>query len=241
MATVPSWWLKADLHGSDLHVLTSDDRRRLLHWVLRRRSPARFGISELEAALGGVGSIGMNLSDDSLLAGMAMGDGAAAAAFVRRYQPRVYGLALTIVGSTAVAEEVAQEAFLRIWRSATAYDPRRGQVGTWVLTITRNLAIDALRLRGNHEQPIEPQALMETLLSREGRESRSTHVEDREQLRSALRALPPEQGRLIVLFVVYGLTAQETADLEGIPLGTAKTRIRRGIAKLREALGVSGG
>jgi RNA polymerase sigma-70 factor (ECF subfamily) len=173
-----------------------------------------------------------------------MGDGAAAAAFVRRYQPRVYGLALTIVGSNAVAEEVAQEAFLRIWRSATAYDPRRGQVGTWVLTITRNLAIDALRLRGNHEQPMEPQALqalMEALLSREGRESRSTHVEDREQLRSALGALPPEQGRLIVLFVVYGLTAQETADLEGIPLGTAKTRIRRGIAKLREALEVSGG
>jgi RNA polymerase sigma factor (sigma-70 family) len=244
MATVPSWWLKADLHGSDLHVLTPDDRTRLLHWVLRCRSPARFGIGELEAAVGEVGSIGMNLSDDSLLAGMAMGDGAAAAAFVRRYQPRVYGLARTIVGSNAVAEEVAQEAFLRIWRSAAAYDARRGQVGTWVLTITRNLAIDALRLRGNHEQPVEPQALqalIEALLSREGRESRSTHVEDREQLRSALCALPPEQGRLIVLFVVYGLTAQETADLEGVPLGTAKTRIRRGIAKLREALGVSGG
>jgi RNA polymerase sigma factor (sigma-70 family) len=183
----------------------------------------------------------MNLSDDSLLAGMAMDDAAAAAAFVRRYQPRVYGLALTIVGSNAIAEEVAQEAFLRIWRSAAAYDARRGQVGTWVLTITRNLAIDALRLRGNHEQPIEPQALMETLLSREERESRSTQIEDREQLRSALRALPPEQVRLIVLFAVYGLTAQETADLEGIPLGTAKTRIRRGIAKLREALGVSRG
>jgi RNA polymerase sigma factor (sigma-70 family) len=200
-----------------------------------------FRIGEPEAALGDVGSIGVNLSDDSLLAGMAMGDAAAAAAFVRRYQPRVYGLALTIVRSNTVAEEVAQEAFLRIWRSATAYDARRGQVGTWVLTITRNLAIDALRLRGNHEQPLEPQALTETLLSREERESRITHIEDKEHLRSALHALPPEQGRLIVLFVVYGLTAQETADLEGIPLGTAKTRIRRGIAKLREALEVSGG
>ena len=70
----------------------------------------------------------MNLSDDSLLAGMAMGDAAAAAAFVRRYQPRVYGMALTIVGSTTVAEEVAQEAFLRIWRNLGADDhtqPRR--------------------------------------------------------------------------------------------------------------------
>jgi RNA polymerase sigma factor (sigma-70 family) len=67
------------------------------------------------------------------------------------------------------------------------------------------------------------------------------HVEDREQLRIALRALPPKQGRRIVLLVFYGLTAKETAELEGIPLGTAKTRIRRGIAKLRAALGVGGG
>jgi RNA polymerase sigma factor (sigma-70 family) len=185
--------------------------------------------------------LGVNLSDDSLLAGVAMGDADAAAAFVRRYQPRVYGLALTIVRSTAVAEEVAQEAFLRIWRNAAAYDARRGQVATWVLTITRNLAIDALRLRSEHEQPIDPDALMGTLLSREARESSGTHVEDKEQLRTALRALPPEQGRLVVLSVFYGLTAKETADLEGIPLGTAKTRIRRGIAKLRTALGVRGG
>jgi len=178
----------------------------------------------------------MNLSDDSLLAGMAMGDAAAAADFVRRYQSRVYALALAIVRSSAVAEEVAQEAFLRIWRNAAAYDARRGKVATWVLAITRNLAIDALRLRG--EQPIDPHVLMGTLLSREEGELRRPQPADSEPLRSALRALPPEQGRLIVLSVFYGLTAKEAADMEGIPLGTAKTRIRRGIAKLREALGV---
>ena len=99
-----------------------------------------------------------------------------------------------------------------------------------MLTITRNLAIDALRLRGNHEQPIEPQALMETLPSREERESTSTHVEDRSSSGAHCMRFS-EQVRLIVLFVVYGLTAKETADLEGIPLGTAKTRIRRGTAK----------
>src|SRR6266511_2985073 len=181
----------------------------------------------------------MSLSDDSLLAGMAMGDADATAAFVRRYQPRVYALARAIVGSTAVAEEVAQEAFLRVWRNAAAYDARRGRVATWVLTITRNLAIDTLRLRG--EQPVDPHVLAGTLLSREEGEAGRPQPVDREHLRSALRALPPEQGRLIVLSVFYGLTARETADMEGIPLGTAKTRIRRGIAKLREALGVSGG
>jgi RNA polymerase sigma factor (sigma-70 family) len=180
------------------------------------------------------------LSDESLLVGMACGNTDAAAAFVQRYQGRVYGLALTIVGSAAVAEEVAQEVFLRIWRNAGAYDARRGRVATWVLTITRNLAIDTLRLRG--EKPIDPHALVGALVSREGveQDSAGTRYEDREQLRTLLRELPPEQSRLIVLSVFYGLTAKETAEREGIPLGTAKTRIRRGLAKLREALGVRG-
>jgi RNA polymerase sigma-70 factor (ECF subfamily) len=179
----------------------------------------------------------VDLSDESILAGMALGDPDAAAVFVRRYQARVYGLALTIVGSAAVAEEVAQEAFLRVWRNAAVYDARRGRVATWVLTIARNLAIDALRLRG--EQPIDPHALMGTLISRE--EGESAGFDDKEPLRNAVRALPPEQSRLIVLSVFYGLTAKETAEVEGIPLGTAKTRIRRGLAKLRETLGVGGG
>jgi RNA polymerase sigma factor (sigma-70 family) len=182
--------------------------------------------------------MGVELSDESLLAGMALGDADAATAFVRRYQARVYGLALSIVASSAVAEEVAQEAFLRIWRNAAAYDARRGQVATWVLTITRNLAIDALRLRG--ERPVDPHVLMGTLLSREERDPGRAPRVDSEQLRSALRALPPEQGRLVVLSAFFGLTAKEAADMEGIPLGTAKTRIRRGIAKLRQALGVPG-
>jgi RNA polymerase sigma factor (sigma-70 family) len=87
----------------------------------------------------------MGVSDDeALLAGMAAGDAQAAAAFVRRYQARVYGLALTVVGLPAVAEEVAQEAFVRAWRFAGGYDPRRGAVATWLLTITRNAAVDVL-------------------------------------------------------------------------------------------------
>jgi RNA polymerase sigma factor (sigma-70 family) len=184
------------------------------------------------------GAMDVDLSDESILAGMALGDPDAATVFVRRYQARVYGLALTIVGSAAVAEEVAQEAFLRVWRNAAAYDARRGRVATWVLTIARNLAIDALRLRG--EQPIDPHALMGTLISREENAPGAARF-DVEPLRNAVRALPPEQARPIVLSVFFGLTAKEAAELEGIPLGTAKTRIRRGLAKLRETLGVGGG
>lgn len=176
------------------------------------------------------------LSDESLLAGMASGDAEAAAVFVRRYQARVYGLAYTIVGSRSTAEEVAQEAFLRVWRHAPAYDPRRGRVPTWVLTITRNLAIDALRLRA--DRPVDPHVLLDTLAHREENAETGNDYPDRERLRNALRALPPEQSKPIVLSVFYGLTAKEIARQEGIPLGTAKTRIRRGLARLRQALGV---
>src|SRR3954463_11423637 len=94
-----------------------------------------------------LGSRTDELSDESLLAGLGAGDRRAAAAFVRRFERRVYGLALTVVGDRVLAEDVAQGALTRAWRHAQAYDPRRGSVATWLLTITRNLAVDAVRLR----------------------------------------------------------------------------------------------
>src|ERR1700690_2385333 len=86
-------------------------------------------------------------TDEALLAGMAMGDQAAAVVFVRRYQRRVFGLAYSMTSDASVAEEVAQEALIRVWRHAPVFDHRRGSVTSWVLTITRNLTIDALRMR----------------------------------------------------------------------------------------------
>ena len=177
------------------------------------------------------------LSDESLLTGMAAGDAETAAIFVRRYQARVFGLAVALVGSSAIAEEVAQEAFLRAWRHADAYDPRKGRAITWLLTITRNLAVDAMRLRG--ERPVDPHLLLSRLTTSEQADQPSVTYEDAEELREALRTLPPEQSTPIVLSVFYGLTAVEIADREQIPLATAKTRLRRGLAKLREALGVT--
>jgi RNA polymerase sigma-70 factor (ECF subfamily) len=84
----------------------------------------------------------MALSDESLIAGMSSGDANALAALVRRYQARVYGLALRVVEDSGLAEEVAQDAFMRAWRYAATYDARRGRVGSWLLTITRNLSVD---------------------------------------------------------------------------------------------------
>jgi RNA polymerase sigma-70 factor (ECF subfamily) len=180
----------------------------------------------------------MGASDEALLAGMASGDPAAATVFVRRHQARVFGLALTVVGQPAVAEEVAQEAFARAWRFAGAYDARRGRAITWLLTITRNLAIDTVRV--SHERPVDPQVLLGLLGSGESEATRD-RVEDVEWIRAALRQLPRAQAVAVVLAAFYGLTAQEIADRDGIPLGTAKTRIRLGLARLRDQLEVPDG
>lgn len=180
------------------------------------------------------------LSDESLLAGMSVGDRDAAAAFVRRYQARVYGLALTVVGIPALSEEVAQEAFVKAWRYAAAYDARRGPVAAWLLTITRNAAIDTVRYR--RETPMDPEVLTRALLDDRDRQAEpADRVAASEQVRTALQALPDDQRRAVVLMTFYGLTARDIAERDGIPLGTVKSRVRRGLAAMRERLGASDG
>lgn len=184
----------------------------------------------------------MGATDDGLVAGMAAGDPDAAAAFVRRYQSRVFGLALTIVGVPAVAEEVAQEAFVRAWRFAGGYDPRRGAAAGWLLAIARNAAIDAVRLA--RDQPYDPDVLIALVDRADGGQPDGDppdHLADVDRIRTAMRPLPQEQKVAVVLASVYGLTAREIAEREGIPLGTAKTRIRLGLARLREHLEVNDG
>lgn len=180
------------------------------------------------------------LSDESLLAGMAVGDADAAAAFVRRYQARVYGLALTVVGVPAQAEEVAQETFVKVWRHAAAYDARRGPVVTWLLTITRNAAIDAVRYR--REVPMDPDLLISTLLAgRDHRAGPEDPAADADQVRLALGTLPLDQSRAVVLMTFYGFTARDIAEREGVPVGTVKSRVRRGLVALRARLGATDG
>src|SRR5688500_17823167 len=109
----------------------------------------------LVAPRAGAGSIAImgssaapgELSDEALLAGLTFGDAEAGRLFIGRFQSRVFGLALSILHDPVLAEDIAQEAFLRAWRHGPTYDPRRGTVAAWLLRITRNLAIDALRLR----------------------------------------------------------------------------------------------
>jgi RNA polymerase sigma-70 factor (ECF subfamily) len=176
------------------------------------------------------------LPDDALLAGLADGDRDASVAFVRRFQQRVFGLALAITSDRALAEDVAQETFVRVWKAAPTYDGRRGSVTTWLLTIARNVAIDAVRMR--RAIPADPSSLVNLLPSSTigtPDETALTHRE-REQVRRALVGLPDPQRRAIVLATVGGLTASEISDVEGIPLGTAKTRIRTAMHTLRAKL-----
>lgn len=173
------------------------------------------------------------LSDETLLAGMAQGDQGAASAFVRRYQARVFGMALTIVGAPAVAEEVSQEAFLKAWRHAATYDPRRGRVSTWLLTITRNAAVDAVRYR--HEAPMDPDLLSAVLAPND---TAASSVDESLTLRDAVAELPLEQRRPILMMAFQGLTAQEIATRNHVPLGTVKSRVRSGLRQLRTTMGV---
>src|SRR6266496_1340302 len=108
--------------------------------------------------MAGTGPVVRELSDEALLAGLGSGDPDAAAAFVDRFQRRVFGMTLAILRDRQAAEEAAQEAFVRAWRHAAAYDPRRGTVAAWLLTIARNVAINMLPAR--RFDPIAPEVLL---------------------------------------------------------------------------------
>jgi RNA polymerase sigma-70 factor (ECF subfamily) len=175
-------------------------------------------------------------ADDALVAGLVVEDPDAATAFVRRFQAQVYGLAVGVTRDAALAEDVAQEAFVRAWRAAPTFDPARGTVAGWLLTITRNVAIDAVRAR--RAAPTEDDELDRLLHLTVGpdatAEAAATTVEADRAL-ALLRSGPPEQARAVVLAVLGGCTAAEVGVHEGIPLGTAKTRIRTGLRRLRAA------
>lgn len=179
-----------------------------------------------------------DLPDEVLLAGYGQGDPELAVAFVRRFQARVFGVALAIAGDPSVAEEVAQQAFVRAWQHAGAYDPRRAPVGGWLGVITRNLALDAARVRP--PAGLDPSGLLERLVDpapASDPEGLLVAAEAAGTLREALRSLPREQATAVVLAGMVGLSASQIAEREGIPLGTAKTRVRTALRRLRAELG----
>jgi RNA polymerase sigma factor (sigma-70 family) len=178
-----------------------------------------------------------SLPDETLLEGLGTGDPEIAVAFVRRFQRTVFGVAVAVLGDPRLAEDVAQQTFERAWRHAQVYDSRRGSVRTWLTTIAHNLAIDVVRAR--KPVPVDPSELTDMLGAvRDTPERRAMASEDARELRAELALLPKEQARAVVLAGIYGMTAKQIAELESIPLGTAKTRIRTAMEKLRVRLNV---
>ena len=189
------------------------------------------------------------VSDEALLAGLGSGDPEAAAAFVHRYQRRVFGMTSSILRDRQAAEEAAQEAFVRAWRHNSTYDPRKGTVAAWLLMIARNVSINMLP--SHRPCPVDPEVLLglrDAGPSQAPRPSPGRWPSDdpdsqlapvSEPMREALMRLPAEQRRALVLTVFYGYTAREVSEQDGTPVGTVKTRIRAALLRLRSELGVS--
>ncbi len=181
------------------------------------------------------------VSDEALLAAMGTGDHQAAEILVQRHQRRVYGVATAITRDRRAAEDITQETFLRVWRHAAGFDPSRSAAPAWIARIARNLSIDHLRAR--RADPFDPAVLVQI---EEGSahdlvEQDVVRRDGAARLRVALARLPAEQRRALVLASLYGYTAAEVAEADGVPLGTVKGRIRMGLQKMRAALSVEEG
>lgn len=176
--------------------------------------------------------------DAALLAAFAIGEESTSVAFVRRFQGPVYGLALSIIRDPAIAEDISQDVFVRAWRAAQSYDPRRGTVLTWLLTITRNAAIDVMRARRiiPAEDHVLDHLLHATLAPAAATEDVVVRRVEVQSALSYLQSISREQARAVVLATLGGCTAAEISRHEEIPLGTAKTRIRDGLRRIRQHL-----
>ena len=174
------------------------------------------------------------LPDEVLLAGLGTGDVDFAVTFVHRFQQVVFGIAITVTGDPGTAEDVAQQTFERAWRHAQVYDPRRGSVRAWMTTMAMNLAVDVIHACPS--APLAPGDLsgLLTAMTDPPEQPAGAH-EGAAVLRRTLARLPATQARAVAMAGIYRMTAGQIADAEGIPLHTAKTRIRDGMQTLRDA------
>ena len=172
-----------------------------------------------------------------LIAASAQGDEVAFGRLYDTASPRLFGLVLRVLRDRAQSEEVCQEVFLEIWRTAARFDPDRGSPLTWMMTIAHRKAVDRVRSAEASSRRdtryIETSHEVEYDVTAEA----ATSSIDGERVTAALAALAPGQRNALVLAYFGGLTHSEVADKLGVPLGTAKTRIRDGLIKLRAVLG----
>lgn len=174
-----------------------------------------------------------NFVDDyELIDRITLGDQQAFISLYDRYSGRVYALTLRILGDSMMAEEVTQDTFLKVWSRARQYNPDRGKITSWLLTIARRTALDRLRLEDRRPVLSHQQDPDETWKSIPNENSLSEETRWR-SLYFAVKALPEEQRQVIELAYYKGMSQSEIAEALDWPLGTVKTRVRAAMQSLR--------
>jgi RNA polymerase sigma-70 factor, ECF subfamily len=154
-----------------------------------------------------------------------------------RTSPRVYGLALRMLRERCAAEDVTQEVYLHVWQKAATFDPSRGSVLSWLITITRSRCLDRLRASSSRARREDDGAPVAALRDPAPDPERTSADSERvRHMRHLLQQLPADELRAIKLAFFDEFTHTEIATRTNLPLGTIKTRIRRGLAQLREKL-----
>ncbi len=172
-------------------------------------------------------------AEQALLARMQAGEQTALAELYDHYAGTLYALAYRITGNAADAEEVVLDAFTQAWRQAQRYDPARGSVAAWLVTIARSRALDRRRQQPRASWPAQPWAALPFTEAAEDPEAATAQAEQAANLRVLLNRLPAQQRQVLVLAYYQGLSQHEIAAHLGEPLGTVKTRARLGMQKLR--------
>lgn len=183
------------------------------------------------------------LADHVLVERVAGMDADAFETLYDRHLSSAYALAYRIVGSAAPANDVCQEAFLAVWRSAGTFDAALGNVRSWVLTIVRNRAVDHLRrVTRTKDHEVQDEALAERhpAPAAAGTEASALRSAEAGNTRELLDVLSPEQRNVIVLSFYSGYSHSEIAAMLELPLGTVKARMNRGLAKLRSTITAGG-
>lgn len=163
------------------------------------------------------------------------GDEEALRGVYERFGRVTFGFLLKTLGDRAAAEDVQQQVFLEVWRRARSFDPERGRLLTWVMTIARTRAIDQLRRRV--PDPVEPETAEAAVdAAAPSGESEVEALAERWRMRALLDRLPESEAALLRLRFYGGLSQSEIAERDGIPLGTVKTRMFSGLRRLREMI-----
>ena len=180
------------------------------------------------------------LADEDLICLVGDGDAEAFGVLYDRHARAAYSLAYRMMGEKQAAEDLLQDAFLKVWRGAASYRTERGSARTWMLSIVHNRGIDQLRSlasRRRTQKKVEASAQRSQPSNAFGEAWRNLQ---REQVREALGSLPKEQLKILELAYFSGYTHTEIADHLGLPLGTVKGWMRLGLKKLRDHLGARG-